>query len=692
VVKVKRPTASKTKQQVGQLGLFRPDSQWVRPTELPDLRRHRIVCLDTENRDDGLGTGRGPGWALGPAGYLCGVAWAAEGSQGYAPVAHPETDNFDLDAVLRWVDDHRKAGVTFLFHNASYDVGWFGSYGIPHPERIEDTSCAAVMLDEQQREYNLNACCIREGLEGKDTAMLADAVEAYGGDRSNPQAHLWRVPAQYAGVYAETDAVRTLQLWNKLLPKLRADDIEAAYRIEMDLVEVVVAMRRRGIRVDLKEAEQIARRLRSRSRGILSEATRRLAWRRELTIGDFRSNEWLTTVFTQEQIRFPYTKSKRPQGSFTSDWMEKHPHWLPRMVSEAKSYEDAASKFVENFVLGYAHRGRLHAEVHQFLTDSGGTRSHRFSYSNPALQQMPRVDDKDEGGKEEWQFKGGVGAAIRGVFLPERGELWGSADYSQQEPRLTVHFAAILKLSGSAEAVERYLNDPRTDYHRMVSEMTGMPRDRAKILNLAMTYGKGKRATAEELGISLDEAEQLLKQYHERLPFIKPLDDKLRSLAAARGYVRLIDGARMRYNEWEGPYMTWEEKKAAEIEGHKLNPCPYAEALERQKNPRHPWSKGRLRRADTRKALNNEVQGSAARQTKKAMLDVFRAGVLPLIQMHDEIGYSSPNEETGRIVHDAMRDAYQLKVPVVVDNEFGRSWGTAKLSWAEAAEKYGVAA
>lgn len=674
----------------GQLGLFKPESDWVRPTELPDLRRRGIMAVDTETKDGGLARNKGPGWALGPDGYICGVCYAApNGSggyeKGYIPMAHPESDNFQPDQVFRWIDDHfERDDLRVVFHNGPYDLGWLGAFGVRDPVHIEDTSAAAVMLDENHRRYSLDACCARAGVPGKNTQMLRDAVRAYGGDESNPAADIWRLPAKYAGIYGEDDAEATLRLWFQLEPQLHAQGVWEAYRLDMDLIPVVVAMRRRGIRVNLDRAESVREAFYMRRGILLREITRGLQGqiRRAVTMEDVNSPQWLATYFANEQIQFPRT-GKTQQGSFSKDWMEKHPHWLPRMIVEAREFQNAGSKFVDNFVLSYAHRSRIHAEVHQFLTDDGGTRSQRLSYSNPALQQMPSIEEgaNDEpipAGEHPWEFFGGMGGAIRSLFEPEKGEVWGAFDYSQQEPRITVHFASVCNIAGSEIAVETYRNNPRQDYHQMVADMVGMKRKPAKILNLAMTYGKGKYATAQELGVSLEEAEGIINQYHGRLTYIKPLDELCKNRAAARGFIRLIDGARMHYNLWEGGWISNEDRNTAIRMGKRLDACTLEEAQERSRDREHPWSKTRLRRADTRKALNNLVQGSAARQTKRAMLECYRAGYLPLIQMHDELGHSVSSDKMLRDVHDIMRDAIPLRVPVVVDCELGDDWGTAK--------------
>ena len=108
--------------------------------------------------------------------------------------------------------------------------------------------------------------------------------------------------------------------------------------------------------------------------------------------------------------------------------MHKHPHWLPRMIVAADKYNNAAEKFIKGYIIDYASRGRIHAEIHPHRSDEGGTRTTRFSYSDPPLQQMTSHDPE-------------ITPHIRGCFLPEEGEYWCKPDFSQQELRLNVHYS-----------------------------------------------------------------------------------------------------------------------------------------------------------------------------------------------------------------------------------------------------------
>jgi DNA polymerase I-like protein with 3'-5' exonuclease and polymerase domains len=651
----------------GQLGLFQPVTDWVAPTELPDLRNRKIVAIDCETHDIGLELNKGPGWASN-RGSVVGVSWAAEGSSGYAAFDHPEGNNFTRKQVRSWLTSLAKT-TPIVFHSAAYDYGWLSAMGVDFTgAKINDTLAACVLVDENEYSYSLDNCCHRVGLPGKDMRLLREAVEATGGDPKKARQEIWSLPGYYAGEYAEADAVQTLQLWHQTEPSLRSQDLTQAYDTEMGLVPMIVAMRRRGIRIDLDRVQQLILKFTALRDAALAEVGGLLDLRRAANMKEIRSPRQMEQWFTQEHIGFPRT-AKTGQASFTKDWMEKSEHPLPRACALAEKHEEAKAKFLENFLLEYEFHGRIHAEIHQYRDETGGTRSHRFSYSEPPLQQMPSPD-KDH-----------IGVDIRSCFLPEEGERWCALDYSQQEPRLTVHFAAKVGAIGAEAAVDRYIANPRTDYHQMVADMTGRPRPIAKILNLAMTYGKGKRSLAEELGVSLPEAEGILEDYHHRLPFIKSLEDKCKVAAGSRGYIRLIDGARMHYPSWEGGWVDWDERREAEARGKKMTPCSREEAVLRQQDPEHPWSKTRLRRADTRKSLNNLIQGSAARQTKRAMLAMWHEGIVPLIQLHDEVGLSTADKAVAELAVRLMIETTPLVVPTVVDFEVGPTWGEAKKPW-----------
>lgn len=656
------PSARKKKSHhVGgfQDPLFTPASDWKPPKELPDLRGCQYVALDRETNDRGLRDGRGPGWAY-RAGKVIGVsaAWR-EGSKVksfYAPLAHPDSVCIDPDKVKQWEIDHARAGVTFVMHNAPYDVGWGDAdLGVPPPPKVDDTSCMAYMIDESRMSFTLDSLCAWRNLEGKNKKTLNEAAAAFG---VNAIEEMWRLPARYVGEYAEQDAVSTLLLAERLRPELAKEELEKAYQLEMDLLPMVHAMRKRGIRINLDAAEVAKASLLKTADQMFADMSDRLG--QTVTMDEVRRAEWLERVFDGLKIKYPRAR-KTDRGSFESKWMKTVDHWLPQMIAKAKSYHEAGNKFVQTYILDFAHNGRLHASINQFKSEDGGTRTYRFSYADPPLQQMPHRNEE-------------LASVIRGLFLPEEGEAWQSCDYSQQEYRLIVHYAEKNKLPKASDAGDRYRSDPKTDFHNMVAEMTGLARKPAKDTNFAKAYGAGKRKFAIMIGKSEEEAAAIMDQYDRQLPFVKMLYDKCHKRAKDAGYIRLLDGARIHFNFWVG---TWRVEGESWSKENYMADCRLEEAERRQADPEHPWYGKALRRSRCNKAMNSLIQGGAARQTKLAMRACWQEGYIPLIQMHDELGFSQSNSKDGERIAEIMRDVVQLTVPMVVDAEYGPSWGQA---------------
>lgn len=648
-----------------QIPMFVPDSDWSAPTQLPDLRgKVKDIALDTETKDFSLSAGRGGGWPYGTA-KLCGVSAAWSGGSFYAPIMHPDSICLDKQVVADWIKDHDRAGVRFIFHNAPYDCGMLWSdAGINPVKLIDDTTCMAAMVDESRKGFTLDEVCEWLQIEGKDETLLNDAGASYG-FAGNIKANLWRLPAKYVGPYAENDAIATLRVAQKLRPIIEEEGTGEGYQVEMDLIPMVLEMRRRGIRVDVLKAEQTRDLLLARRDQELRELSDKL--KHTVGIKEVHSARHVETWFLAEGLQFPRTL-KSNQGQFLSDWLEHHPHWLPNKITRIRQLERAQSVFLQNYIIDFSHNGRLHANVNQFKSENGGTKSHRVSYSNPPLQQIY--------GRESNEIKKELVPLIRGVFLPEEGEIWAACDFSQQEYRLIVHYSELMNLPKAKAAGDRYRNDPNTDFHDYVAEITRLERSRAKDTNFAKSYGSGIPKFAMMTHMDESEAKRVMNQYDEELPFVREAAKACRAVADRRGFIRLIDNSRFHFNSWEPSYR---DRQAEKIYGGEdgVTPCSLQEAQRRVEDTLHPW-KGRLVRAYVHKALNHLIQSSAARQTKKAMKLCWEEGYVPLLQMHDELDFSITQEKQGVRISEIMRDAIKLVVPMKVDVEYGMSWGTAR--------------
>lgn len=641
------------------MGFLLPHSEWQAPERLPLLSGATTVAIDIETKDDGLANDRGPGWVYN-AGYISGIALAWEGGSVYLPLRHPDTEIHISEAeVFNFIAELHQSDTEVIYHRSAYDLGWLCHWAeLPWPRNLHDTMLSEFMLEEYHFEYGLDAVCRRRGVPGKDEEALRAAAEAYGCD---PKKDMWRLPARYVGPYAEQDARATLSLWNLHKPQLKTQQVWDAYILETQVVEMALAMRKRGVRVNSSNAQRAMSQLLGRRDEFLAEMSRRLCIGREVTMSDINSPRFLGSILRNENIPIPQTA--KGNDSFQTDYLDKIDHWLCDLIVGARKMHDAGDKFLGNYILGFTHMGRIHAEIHTTKSDDGGTRTTRLAYSEPPLQQMPsRVPE--------------IKKAIRGAFEPEEGEIWGAQDYSQQEYRLIVHFAYLCKIAGAELAVKMYRDDPNTDFHNLAAELTQLPRRRAKDVNFAKAFGAGKAKFALMTGMGIDEAADTMDQYDEKLPFVKGLYDYASRLANSRGYVRLIDGARSRYERWEPRW--WDRGYVGPA---LVGPCDLEEAHRRLNDPEHPWE-GKLKRAMTHKAMNSLIQGSAARQTKKAMVTMFREGVVPLIQMHDELDHSFGREdrELAEWCAETMRNVIKLEVPVAVDAEYGVNWGDAAAS------------
>lgn len=652
--------------------MFVPESDWVKP-ELPDLSKEEEVAIDTETRDDTLSNKMGPGWFKGVvrnAGYVCGVSVAWRDQAVYIPLAHEDTDCFDLSIVQAWLKKLFSYNhIRFIFHNFQYDQGWLqAQFGIPTPAKIDDTAAMASLLNENLSSFSLEGLSQWQKIPGKDESLLVEAAAAWKIYGKDIKPNLYRLAGRYVGPYAEQDARSTLQLAQKLRPLLAKEQLNNAYDVERRLMPITLEMKRRGIRVNRNKAIQLADAIQKRYEEELNRISSSLGLR--VTLKEVRSTKWLEQQFNELGLRYPRTAPtsnyEDGQASFEKSFMSNHSHWFPRAVYSVRHQADLSKKFLLNFICDYSHKGRIHATVNQFRSEGGGARSHRVSIADPPLQQMPSRDDI-------------YAPLIRSCFYPEEGELWASLDFNQQEYRLIVHVAEVLRARGAKNAGDRYRADPKTDFHQFVVDITKLERRRAKDTNFAKAYGAGITKFATMIGTSEDEARKIYELYDRELPFVREASEQYTRFATMNGFIIMLDGARNHFNLWEPTFRDFAKEYYMKRDNPSISvaPCSWGEVKARTSNPNHPWNGERVRRAFTHKAFNRMIQGSAARQTKKAMVDIYEAGYFPLIQLHDELGFSLTNEKDGTVIRDIMCNAIPLTIPVLADLEWGISWGRA---------------
>ena len=603
------------------------------PDELKDLREYKEIAIDLETNDPDLKS-LGSGNVINK-GHIAGVAVAVEGWQGYYPIHHEQGGNMDPKLVLKWLQDVlNQQDTTFIFHNAMYDVCWLRSAGLTIKGPIVDTMIAASLIDENRLSYQLNTLAKYYAGESKDEKVLIEAAKEYG---LNAKADMWRLPPMFVGQYAEQDAKSTLKLWQRLKIEMHNQELMDIFNLETRLFPCLVDMRFKGVRVDLEKAQNIKQNLIKREESLIKKI-------KNLTGVDVEIMAARSIAKAFDKLKLPYDRTaKSNEPSFTKNFLQNHPHELPQAIAEARELNKAHTTFIDS-ITKHEHKGRIHADINQIRSDQGGTVTGRFSMSNPNLQQIPARHPE-------------LGPLIRSIFIPEDKHVWGSFDYSQQEPRILVHYAKLQNLSGVDEIVDAY-NAGDAAFHQVVADMAGIERKQAKTINLGLMYGMGKNKLMAELGLMKESAEKLIRQYHTKAPFVKKLMDNVSRKANDRGKIRTLLGRACHFDLWQP------------VQFGVFKPLPLEQARKEYDEP--------LKRAFTYKALNKLIQGSAADMTKKSMVALYENGIIPHIQIHDEVDISVESDVKAEEIIKIMEAAVELKVPNKVDYEKGANWGEIK--------------
>ena len=618
-----------------QKPLFTPQSEWFLPDDFPDLSKYDEIAIDLETKDPDLKT-KGSSSMRGE-GDVVGIAVAVKNWAGYYPIAHESGPNLERAKVLGWFADVLKTKADKIFHNAIYDLCWIHRLGLTVHGTIVDTMIMASLVNENRFRYDLNSVSYDYTGMGKNETALNEAAKEWGID---PKAEMYKLPAMYVGEYAEKDAEITLALWQELKKEINFQDLQSIVELEQEVLPCILDMKIKGVRVSEKQVDQLEYQLKKSydyyiktihdETGIYPEV-----WAAKsiesiclrLGIDDFDRTE----------------KTKKP--SFTKNYLKNHRGHknsnILRALASARELDKLRNTFLES-IKNYVYKGRIHADIHQLRGDFGGTITGRLSYSNPNLQQLPNYTK--------------LGMGIRSIFMPEEGHRWGCFDYSQQEPRLVVHYAlATLGSTGVASIADAY-DKGEADFHKMVAGIADIPRSQAKTINLGLFYGMGKAKLQAQLGVTEEKAKDLLDTYHARVPFVKQLIYQTMDRAQQRGWIRTILGRKCRFDMWE----------PATFGMHKPQTFEEASLEHGSRN---------IKRAFTYKALNKLIQESAADMTKKAMVELRKEGLLPMIQLHDELNISFKTKEESDKIKEIMENCVPLKVPNKVDFEQGNCWG-----------------
>jgi DNA polymerase I-like protein with 3'-5' exonuclease and polymerase domains len=679
------------------------------------------VAIDLETYDPNLKT-KGSG-AVRKDGFVTGIAIATKNQTFYFPIAHHMTDNLNTKETWNYLNEKvfQNKNIRKVFHNAMYDVCWIRSATGDMPQgKLLDTMIAASVIDETRMRYSLDSISKDYLKESKYKYDLAEKVlEWSNGMIKDPMSNMHKLPHHLVKDYAEQDVNLTLKLWELFEKKLdevlytvtKADGSKKfktcrkIFELETKLFPCLVDMKFKGVRIDVEKAKVLGKLLEKRRDNLLKIIKKHT----DVSIDIWAASSIKALLEHEEITDYEKTKDRKKKlkgkdgknilnekgepktelvpsttPKLPKDYLKTHKNRFLRMIVKARECDKAKNTFVEG-LLDFVHEGRIHADINQIRSDQGGTVTGRFSMSNPNLQQIPS--------------KGIIGKKMRELFIPDEGCTWGSFDYSQQEPRIVVHYALTLypyknpdvkmpnNLRESLERIEKSYKTSNVDFHQIVADMAQIPRTTAKTINLGLFYGMGKIKLASELNLTKPQANTLFNTYHEKAPFVKKLSQDLIEFAEDNKLLFTLGDRFCRFNRWETRDREWNSKinrydPVDILTEEKAKTAFKAELLDKFKDSiADNYMKdftNYYKPAFTYKALNRLIQGSAADMTKKAMVDLYEQGILPQIQIHDELCLSIDSEETAKIVKETMEKAILLKVPNKVNYKKGKNWGSIK--------------
>jgi len=662
-----------------------------------DLDGIDTVAVDLETYDPNLKT-KGLG-AIRGDGFVCGVAVATGRDTVYFPINHSDT-NLSLDKKIKlWeaLDEKlfQNEKITKVFHNAMYDVCWIRAVtGKKMKGRIVDTMIAGSVIDENRFKYSLDSLSKDYKIGSKYQYDLQQkTLEWSKGTIKDPMTNMHKLPASIVKDYAKQDVDLTFKLWKMfnekfdeiLYTKYKEDkngkrikdkngkDIiieektsRNIFELETKLFPCLVDMKFKGVKIDVEKAKAFGKRLEKTKNNIINYIARKTNIRVEIWAASS-----IKALLDHESID-DYTKTpKSGMPQLPKNYLSTHKNKYLRLIAKARELDKAKNTFVDG-LLGFVHNGRIHADINQIRGEHGGTVTGRFSMSNPNLQQIPS--------------KGYIGKKMRELFIPETGSDWYSFDYSQQEPRIVVHYAIKLGMDGTDDLKEEFDKED-ADFHQIVADMANIPRKQAKTINLGLFYGMGRIKLQKELNLDSKQAQTLFNTYHSKVPFVKQLSKDLSDFASEEGLLFTVADRFCRFDKWETRDKEWNPetnrftevklhaKKEDAIDAYKLEQM---EKYDKYIDPTCEHFEKHYTRAFTYKALNRLIQGSAADMTKKAMVLLYEKGIVPHIQIHDELCVSIKDQETRTMVQNIMEQAIELEINNKVDCEFGPNWGNIK--------------
>lgn len=551
---------------------------------------------------------------------LVGLSFSTEDFRAwYVPVSRETEKAKKILEIFRPVYENPK--ILKVGQNLKYDLTVLANYGIHLSGPLFDTMLAHYLI---QPELRHNMDYLAEIYLNYKTIHIEELI----GPKGRGQKNMGDLEPKDIYKYACEDADVTLRLMKPLAEELRKNSLEEVFQnIEMPLMPVLARMERNGVVLDtdtLKEVENdFTLRLQTLEKDIYELAGHEFTINSPRQVGE--------VLFGELKLSEKVKKTKSGQYSTSEevlrDLHSKHP--IVQKILDYRGLKKLLSTYVEALPkLINPATGHIHTSFNQAVTATG-----RLSSSNPNLQNIP--------------VRGEDGREIRKAFIPEAGEIFFSADYSQIELRIMAH------LSGDEHMIEAFnaghdvhAATAARIFHKDIKDISKDERRKAKTANFGIIYGISAFGLAERMDVSRTEAKELIDSYFEMYPKIKDYISKAVDTAREKGYIETEFGRRR--------YLPDINSRNAVVRG-------YAE----------------------RNAVNAPIQGTAADIIKIAMirvqqrLDAEGCKARMMLQVHDELNFSVPTDEfdkVKRIVIEEMQGAYKMSVPLEADCGEGKNW------------------
>lgn len=615
----------------------------------------KYISLDLETYDPDI---KSKGCGARRDGRILGVAIGTNtGIREYYPITHPNSNNFPLEKITRYLNEELANPTQYVIGaNILYDLEYLKVAGVDVKCKLLDVQIAEPLIDENQPTYSLDSLAQKYLGEGKKIDWIAERCKELG-YKGDPRGHLWKFTADEVAPYAKGDVDMPLRIFEFQKQILKDEGLLDVFSIECRLLPLLLQMKMTGCAIDLPAAWQLKNELVYKRNKIQKRLT-------NLGIDPSTSHAGRKSVaeyFLKLGVSLPTTeKTLRPKVD--KEFLKSCNHPVASDILEFKTLDKLITTFIDSQLLSSHVNGRIHAQFNSLRDSEGGTVTGRFSSSKPNLQNIPARGSA-------------LAQRVRALFIPEKGHLYGSIDYSQIEYRILCHIAMG---DGSDEIREALNENPHLDIHEWCAYASGLCHDRltpeekkqarshAKNINFGIIYGQGVAKTAASLGIPFEEAKIFLATFNEKMPFAKYTANTAMSRAENRGWVKTILGRRRRFNLFE--------------------PAKYGEAREALPKEEAIAKWGIIKRAFTYKALNAIVQGSSADLLKLAMVKAYEEGIfkilVPLTTVHDELNVSVPQTPEGmeafKQLVNIMENCYNFKVPIIAEAGLGKNWSEAK--------------